>query len=114
MISTEFPFQSYSKRNGFKRLENKKGKNPAYKFAIDQLPQIFPLFFFSKRFNVPGIYLITANGSIEIAMNLCDDGNLHISYHKTNEEAIKVAAQKAGLQTGDTQLCSHYSICHLS
>lgn len=112
-IAQQFPFESFSKRNQWKRLVATKGCNIAYHFSIVQLQQVLPPFFFSDRHSAPGIYLINKNGKTDIAMDLCDDGNLHVSYQKTNEQAILDAAQKSGLQTGDTQLCTQYSICYL-
>lgn len=111
-ITTEFPFQNFHKRNLFKRFGGKKSAAEGYRVTTNKLDKVFPLFFFSRRYDVPVIFLLTAKGKTEIAMRLCDDGNLHISYQKAVEQQIHQAASSAGLRIGDRELCDAHSVVY--
>lgn len=111
-IVEEFPFENFSKRNSFKRLGGVKSGQVGYKIHIYNLHKVFPLFFFSRRYDVPVIFFLTAEGETPLSIRLCDDGNLHINYQEEYEQHIHHAAKEAGLKIGDTELCDAYSVVY--
>ncbi|HSC53548.1 MAG TPA: hypothetical protein VLC98_08015 [Phnomibacter sp.] len=111
-IASEFPFENFTKRNRFKRLGGIKNSRLGYQVSVEHLPAVFPLFFFSGIYDVPVIFLITAEGATPLSLRLCDDGNLHINYQQAFAGKIAEAATAAKLEMGDTELCSQYSTAY--
>lgn len=109
----DFPFENFSKRNRFKRLGAINNKKLGYVLQTEDLPKVLPLFYFARKWDVPVIFLVTAEGEVPLSMRLCDDGNFHLNYEAIYEDRILKAAQKTGLVTGDIELCSQYSISYL-
>lgn len=109
----EFPFQNFIKRNRFKRLAKNNGKDCGYRFNIKDLQQVFPLFFFSRHYDSPVIFLLTAKGEVPLSLRLCDDGNLHLNFQEQYRQRIHDASEKAGLIRGDLEICEKYSVFYL-
>ena len=109
----KFPFQNFSKRNRFKRLTGGNRTDCGYRFHVKDLQQVFPLFFFSRHYDSPVIFLFTANGEVPLSLRLCDDGNLHLNFQEQYQQQIYVAANKAGLIRGDIEICEKYSVLYL-
>jgi len=109
----DFPFQNFHNRNSFKRLAANNGNRRGYLLPVSALATVFPLFFFSGVYDLPVIFLLTATGSVPIAVQLCDDGNLHINFQERYSEDIRAAATEAGFEIGDLEICSLYSVHYL-
>ncbi|MBF8963896.1 hypothetical protein I0P70_11605 [Pontibacter sp. FD36] len=109
----EFPFENFRKKNLFRRMVGRHSED--YNFLLDtsDLPRLLPLFFHARKWDVPVIFLVAADGEIPIALNLCDDGNLHVSCPDRYSQQVQEAALAAGFETGDFTICSRYSVCYL-
>lgn len=104
----DFPFENFRKRNQFKRLGGIKDDAVAYKFPVNRLPQVLPLFFFARKWDIPVIFLLTADGEIPLSFRMCDNGNFHLNYQEIYQERIQEAAKRAGFIMGDIELCYEY------
>ncbi|WP_310378142.1 hypothetical protein [Flavobacterium sp.] len=109
----QFEFENFRKRNLFKLNGGKNTKNLAYQIKVTDLHKGFPLFFFSGVYDVPVIFLITANGKTPLSLRLCDDGNLHLNYQEMYQNQIQKAAKEAGLKMGDIEICVQYRLQNL-
>ncbi|WP_299986467.1 hypothetical protein [uncultured Pontibacter sp.] len=105
----EFPFENFRKKNLFRRMVGRQSED--YNFLLDTSD--LPLFFHARKWDVPVIFLVAAAGEIPVAVNLCDDGNLHVSCPDRYSQQVQAAALAAGFETGDFTICSRYSICYL-
>ena len=101
----DFPYENFKKQNEFKSLAKGNPKVMGYLLNVDDLHKILPLFFFSKRYDVPVIFFLTANGDVPLSTRMCDDGNLHLNYQEQYDEQVEGAAEAAGLEIGDLELC---------
>ena len=101
----QFEFENFKKRNLFKLYGGKKTENLAYQIRVSELHKGFPLFFFSGVYDVPVIFLITANGEVPLSLRLCDDGNLHLNFQEMYQKRINEAAKKSGFKMGDLEIC---------
>jgi hypothetical protein len=106
----EFEFENFRKRNLFKLYGGKNTKNLAYQIKVSDLHKGFPLFFFSGVYDVPVIFLITANGEVPLSLRLCDDGNLHLNFQEMYQKQIHKAAKESGFIRGDLELCVQYRL----
>lgn len=109
----EFPFENFRKKNLFRRIAGRHSQDYNYLLDTSDLPRLLPLFFHARKWDVPVIFLVAADGEIPVAINLCDDGNLHVSCSDRYSQEVQAAAQAAGFETGDFTLCSRYSVCYL-
>ena len=110
----DFPFENFRKRNQFKRMGSFKSNNMCYQLATAHLHLVLPVFYLARKWDVPLIFLLTAEGEVPISLRLCDDGNFHLNYHKKYDQQIRNAAQDAGLKTGNTTLCDQYSVVYFN
>lgn len=106
----KFEFENFTKRNLFKLYGGRKTDNLGYQIKVSDLHKGFPLFFFSGVYDVPVIFLITANGDVPLSLRLCDDGNLHLNFQEMYQKLIKEAAAHAGFIMGDIELCTYYRL----
>ena len=106
----QFEFENFRKRNLFKLYGGRKTKNLGYQIKVSDLHKGFPLFFFSGVYDVPVIFLITANGQVPLSLRLCDDGNLHLNFQKMYQKRIQEAAKNAGFKMGDLEICVQYRL----
>jgi hypothetical protein len=109
----DFPYESFKKQNEFKRLAKGNPKGMGYKLDVADLPKILPLFFFSKRYDVPVIFFLTATGEVPLSIRMCDDGNLHLNFQEEYDELVEKAAETAGFQMGDLELCAVHRVHEL-
>ena len=109
----QFEFENYKKRNLFKLYGGKKTENLGYQIKVSALHKSFPLFFFSGVYDVPVIFLITANGEVPLSLRLCDDGNLHLNFQEMYQKRIHEAAKNAGFKIGDLEICVQYRLHNL-
>ena len=110
----QFEFENLKKRNLFKLYGGKKTENLAYQIKVSDLHKGFKLFFFSEVYDVPVIFLITANGEVPLSLRLCDDGNLHLNFQEMYQKRIHEAAKNAGFKMGDLEICVQYRLDYLS
>lgn len=108
-----FEFENFRKRNLFKLYGGRKTENLAYQIKVSDLHKGLPLFFFSGVYDVPVIFLITANGKVPLSLRLCDDGNLHLNFQEMYQKRIHEAAIKVGFKTGDLEICVQYRLHNL-
>lgn len=106
----QFEFENFRKRNLFKLYGGKNTKNLAYQIKVSDLHKGFPLFFFSGVYDVPVIFLITANGEVPLSLRLCDDGNLHLNFQEMYQKQIHKAAKENGFIKGDLEICVQYRL----
>jgi hypothetical protein len=109
----KFEFENFRKRNLFKLYGGRKAQNLGYQIKVPNLHKGFPLFFFSGVYDVPVIFLITANGEIPLSLRLCDDGNLHLNFQEMYQKRIHEAAKNAGFKIGDLEICVQYRLHYL-
>jgi hypothetical protein len=109
----QFEFENFKKRNLFKLYGGKKTENLGYQLKVSDLHKGFPLFFFSGVYDVPVIFLITANGEVPLSLRLCDDGNLHLNFQEMYQKRIHEAAKDAGFKMGDLEICVQYRLHNL-
>jgi len=109
----QFEFENYRKRNLFKLYGGKKTENLGYQIKVSDLHKSFPLFFFSGVYDVPVIFLITAEGEVPLSLRLCDDGNLHLNFQEMYQKRIHEAAKNAGFKMGDLEICVQYRLHNL-
>ena len=105
-----FPFESFSKRNAFRRLMGDLPDRKGFLLSTDHLAHVLPLLLFSGIWGRPIVYFISATEALPLAFSLCDDGNFHTTCLAADYPRIKETAEEAGLHTGDVELCSQYSI----
>lgn len=108
-----FPFQNFKKHNQFKRLVKGKSDNMGYRLHVANLHKILPLFFFSNRYDVPVIFLLTATGNVPLSIRMCDDGNLHLNFQEKYMGQIAAAANAAELCMGDLEICTVHRLHQL-
>jgi len=108
----EFPFETYRKRNQLKRLLGGRLDYGGFRLSITDLPIVWPLFYFSGRYERTAIVLI-ADGEVPLALRLCKDGNFHCHYQAIHEGRFIQAAEAAGFNTGDVNLCWDYKVWSL-
>jgi hypothetical protein len=109
----DYPFENFKKRNRFKRLGAVNNNRIGYLVQVEHLPEVLPLFYFSRKWDVPLIFFITAQGKVPLSMRLCDDGNFHLNYPKSYHPKIAEAATGAGLVMGDLEICGKHSVYYL-
>jgi hypothetical protein len=109
---SDFPFETFQKRNRFKHIGRGIKRDHVIQFNTDLLADIVPLFFFSRRYGIPVILLIS-DGVVPVSLDLCDDGNLHLHFQEKHREQVLTAATAAGFITGDLELCTGYSVSYL-
>ncbi len=109
----DFPYESFKKQNEFKRLAKGNAKGMGYVLEVADLPKIMPLFFFSKRYDTPVIFFLTAEGDVPLSIRMCDDGNLHLNFEEEYDEVIQEAAENAGFCIGDLELCTVHRVHEL-
>ena len=109
----KFEFENLKKRNLFKQYGGKKDNNLGYQINVSDLHNCLPLFFFSGVYDVPVIFLITANGEVPLSLRLCDDGNLHLNFQEMYQNSIHKAAKNAGFKIGDLEICVKYRLQNL-
>ncbi|CAN5293299.1 hypothetical protein BH09BAC1_BH09BAC1_15160 [soil metagenome] len=109
----DFPYENFKKQNEFKRLAKGNAKGMGYMLEVADLPKMMPLFFFSKRHDKPVIFFLTATGDVPLSIRMCDDGNLHLNYQEKFDEQIEAAAEAAGLDIGDIEICTVHRVHEL-
>ncbi|WP_161631518.1 hypothetical protein [Sediminibacterium sp. C3] len=109
---SDFPFETFQKRNIFKRISRGIKRSYVIQFSVDIIVDIFPLFFFSRRYDIPVILMIS-DGEVPVSLRLCDDGNLHLNFREKHHEQVIAAATVAGFVIGDIELCRGYSVSFL-
>jgi hypothetical protein len=105
-----FPFESFSKRNAFRRLTGSTLDHMGFLLDTYHLGQLLPLLLFSGIYGRPVVYFVSAYDELPLAFSLCDDGNFHATCLTTDYPTVKEAAEKSGLITGDIELCAVHSI----
>ncbi len=110
----EFPFENYSKKNRFKRMGGVKSANIGYRFNVNNLPAVLPLFLFARHYDTPVIYLFSADAAKPLALRLCDDGNLHYNIPAAQHQAFIHAANASGFVTDGEDLCGRYSVYYFN
>lgn len=105
-----FPFESFSKRNAFRRLTGSTLDHTGFLLDTAHLGQLLPLLLFSGIYGRPVLYFIGSNDHLPLAFSLCDDGNFHTTCLSTDYPTVKEAAERSGLFTGDIELCAAHSI----
>ncbi|TDE53065.1 hypothetical protein [Flavobacterium sp. GT3P67] len=109
----QFEFENFRKRNLFKLYGGRKTENLGYQIKVSDLHKGIQLFFFSGVYDVPVVFLITANGEVPLSLRLCDDGNLHLNFQEMYQKRIHEAAKNAGFKMGDLEICVQYRLHHL-
>ena len=109
-----FPFETFRKRNAFRRLCRGGLEHNGYLMQTSDLAAVLPLLLFSGVYDVPVIFFIAADGTIPLSLRLCDDGNFHANYPARHSAQVKEAVERAGLTLGDDHsLCWDFSITAL-
>lgn len=108
----DFCFGSSGKRKRFHALAGRTKNVGGLLLDRAAVRRVLPLFFDARRWDVPIIFVISADPPA-LSFSLCDDGNLHYCCSKELEAPLLDAAAAAGLVAGDTKLCSTYSVVYL-
>ncbi|HEX6913801.1 MAG TPA: hypothetical protein VF145_01085 [Chitinophagaceae bacterium] len=111
-ILDEFRFENFHKKNLFRRMGAKKNRNLAWQFNTTDIPAVLPLFFFARVWDVPVVFLFSANEASPLSLHLCDDGNLHLEYPLEREQRIQSAAANSNFEVGGIEICSGYSTAY--
>ncbi len=109
----QFPFENFKKHNKFKHLAKGKANGVGYQIAVQHLHQVLPLFFFSRKYDVPVIFLLTAIGTVPLSIRMCDDGNLHLNFQEMYRRQVEDAASAAELCIGDLEICTVHRLHEL-
>src|SRR5215204_140569 len=105
LFKERFPFETFSKRNTFRRLAGSSLDYRGFLLHASDLAALLPLLFFSGIHGRPVIYLFAAGTCTPLALHLCDDGNFHTDYLASDEQKIREAATGAGLLSGAENIC---------
>lgn len=109
----DLDFENFRKRNIFRRNGGKNRSGLAYGIRTEELHHTFPVFMFSRVYDIPVIFLISAEKKVQLALRLCDDGNLHLNFYGSDREQFLGKAAEAGFVVGDLELCDQYSTAYL-
>ncbi|MBW8359243.1 MAG: hypothetical protein K0M63_05485 [Weeksellaceae bacterium] len=110
----DFEFENYRKRNLFKRTGGRNRNGTAYLVDTGTLSGTLPLFLFSGVYDVPVIFLISAENEVPLSLRLCDDGNLHLNFYEHDELRFRTEAEQAGFVWGDLEVCVRHSVTYLT
>lgn len=106
-----FPFDSFRKRNAFRRLVRGGLDHKGFLLPTSDLAAVLPLLFFSGVHGRPVLFFFPAEGVLPLSLHLCDDGNFHAHYPARLDGQVKAAAERAGLIAGEAPtLCWTHSI----
>jgi hypothetical protein len=110
----DFPFENFTKKNQFKRCGGIQRNDVGYLFNVKHISKILPLFFFSRHYDTPVIFLFSATANVDICLRLCDDGNLHYNIPQTQFSHFIALANQLGLVTEGNEICQQYSVFYLN
>ncbi|WP_192348756.1 hypothetical protein [Algoriphagus sp. Y33] len=112
-LLSDFPFESPSKRERFKSFGAINGDSIGYSFELMDFGEIFDLFLFHANHDTPGCFLFSSTPDMFLGMNLCDDGNIHLTHFQKDEDYIRKCAESFGFLTGDPALLCRTISIHL-
>lgn len=105
----QFPFETEDKKQAFARQTSL--PTPyfgGFRLSLRELPRLLPPLLYSGRYGEPVAFLFPASKAAGLAINLCDDGNLHLSFPASGQAPIEAAARASGWVYGNLALCQRY------